>query len=74
MFGELGRMFMLLGVAIFVIGAVLTFAVRIPGLGHLPGDITVERGSFRVYAPFGTMIVLSIVLSILLNIVARFFR
>jgi hypothetical protein len=74
MFSELGRMLMLLGIAVFVIGALLTFAGRVPGLGNLPGDITVERENFRFYAPFGTMIVLSIVLSIILNIVTRFFR
>ena len=49
-------------------------AGRIPGLGNLPGDLTVERGNFRLYAPFGTMIVVSIVLSVILNIVTRFFR
>lgn len=74
MFGELGRWLMIVGVAIFVIGALLTLAGRIPGLGHLPGDLTLERGNFRLYAPFGTMILLSIILSIVLNVVARFFR
>lgn len=74
MFGDMGRTLMLLGVALFVIGALLTFAGRIPGLGNLPGDITVARGNFRLYAPIGTMIVLSVVLSIILNLLARFFR
>ena len=74
MFGDMGRTLMLLGVALFVIGALLTVAGRVPGLGNLPGDITVTRGNFRLYAPIGTMIVLSVVLSIILNLLARFFR
>lgn len=74
MFSELGRLLMLLGILIFVIGIVLTFAGRIPGLGNLPGDISVQRGNFRLYAPIGTMIVLSIILTIILNVLARFFR
>ena len=74
MFTDIGRVLMTLGVAIFVIGVILTFAGRVPGLGNLPGDISVERGNFRFYAPFGTMIVVSIVLSILLNVLGRFFR
>lgn len=74
MFTDIGRVLMTLGALLFVIGVVLTFAGRIPGLGHLPGDISVERGNFRLYAPFGTMIVLSIVLSVLLNVLGRFFR
>lgn len=74
MFTDIGRVLMTLGALLFVIGVVLTFAWRIPGLGNLPGDISVERGNFRLYAPFGTMIVLSIVLSVLLNVLGRFFR
>ena len=74
MFTDIGRVLMTLGVALFVIGVILTFAGRIPGLGNLPGDINIERGNFRFYAPFGTMIVVSIVLSILWNVLGRFFR
>lgn len=74
MFTDIGRVLMTLGVAIFVLGVILTFAGRVPGLGNLPGDISVERGNFRLYAPFGTMVVVSIVLSILLNVLGRFFR
>jgi len=71
---EIGRLLIVLGIAFVVIGLLVTFAGRIPGLGHLPGDLTVERGNFRLYAPFGTMIVVSIVLSVILNIVTRFLR
>lgn len=74
MFTDIGRVLMLLGVALFVIGVLLTLAGRVPGLGNLPGDVSIERGNFRLYAPFGTMIVVSIVLSILLNLLGRFFR
>lgn len=74
MFTDIGRVLMTLGALLFVIGLVLTFAGRIPGLGNLPGDLSIERGNFRLYAPFGTMLVLSIVLSVLLNVLGRFFR
>lgn len=74
MFTDLGRVLMTLGALLFVVGVLLTFAGRIPGLGNLPGDLSIERGNFRLYAPFGTMIVLSIVLSIVLNLLGRFFR
>ena len=74
MFTDLGRVLMTLGALLFVVGVLLTFAGRIPGLGTLPGDLSIERGNFRLYAPFGTMIVLSIVLSIVLNLLGRFFR
>ena len=74
MFTDIGRVLMTLGALLFVVGVLLTFAGRIPGLGQLPGDLSIERGNFRLYAPFGTMIVVSIVLSLLLNVLGRFFR
>ena len=74
MFGEIGRTLMVLGALLFVVGLVLTYAGRMPWLGNLPGDVAVERGNFRLYAPFGTMIIVSIVLSVLLNLIVRLFR
>lgn len=65
---------MLLGGVLFLVGLLLTFSGRIPWLGHLPGDVAIERENLRVYAPFGTMIVVSVVLTILLNLIARLFR
>lgn len=65
---------MLVGGAIFVLGLIMLVAGRIPGLGHLPGDIRVQRGNFTLYAPLGTMVVLSVVLTLILNLVARLWR
>ena len=41
------------------------------GLGRLPGDIVIERENFRLYIPLATCLVLSLVISILLNIFWR---
>ncbi|RIK57789.1 MAG: DUF2905 domain-containing protein [Chloroflexi bacterium] len=71
---DLGRILMLVGGALFMLGLVLLLAGRIPGLGHLPGDIRVQRDNFTLYAPLGTMLLLSIVLTILVNLLARFWR
>ena len=71
---EIGRLLIGLGLTLLVAGLLVTVAGRIPGLGQLPGDISLERGNFRLYAPFGTMIVVSIVLSVILNLVMRFWR
>jgi hypothetical protein len=71
---DLGRLLLIMGGLLLVVGLVLTVAGRIPGLGNLPSDIAIERGNFRLYAPIGTMIVVSLVLTVILNIVMRFFR
>jgi hypothetical protein len=74
MFTDLGRMLILLGVLLFIVGMVITLAGRIPGLGQLPGDIVIERENFRLYIPLGTMIVVSLLLTLILNLVTRLFR
>jgi DUF2905 family protein len=68
--GDLGRMLMIAGGALLLLGALFTVGGRIPWLGRLPGDIAIERENFRFYFPLGT----SILISILLSLVAWFFR
>lgn len=67
---EVGRVILAIGVVLVIVGGLSVLGVRLP-LGRLPGDIAIEgdRGGF--YFPLGTMIVISIVLSVLLNIVLR---
>ena len=60
--GGLGRMLMVAGGLLFVIGLAFTLLGR-TGLGRLPGDIVVERGSFSFYFPIVTSILLSLLLS-----------
>jgi Protein of unknown function (DUF2905) len=67
----LGRFLILFGVVVVVVGAALLFLPRIPWLGRLPGDIVVQRERFTFYFPLATSIVVSIALTILLNL---FFR
>jgi uncharacterized membrane protein YwzB len=57
-------------VVLLVLGGVFLLLGRF-GLDRLPGDIVFQKGNFTVYAPIGLMILVSIVLTILLNV---FFR
>lgn len=65
-----GNVLMLIGGAVLVIGALVRFA---PGLftwfGNLPGDIRIEGESSRVFIPITSMIVVSLVLTLLVNLV-----
>lgn len=70
----LGRMFLIFGGFFLLIGLILTFAGRIPLLGHLPGDIIIRRERFSFYLPLVTSIVLSIVLSLLLTLISGLWR
>jgi hypothetical protein len=63
--GDIGRALMLLGAAVFVLGAALALAGKLPWFGRLPGDIVVERGPVTFYLPLATCVLLSLVLSLL---------
>ena len=62
----LGKVLLVTGLVIAAAGLVLMFSDRIPWLGKLPGDITIEKGNFRIYAPITTCILLSVVISLVL--------
>jgi hypothetical protein len=68
---ELGRVLLIMGIVIAAVGAVLLVAGRVPGLGRLPGDIHVQRGNWTFYAPLGTSIVLSLILTLIFWILGR---
>jgi Protein of unknown function (DUF2905) len=68
---DVGRLLVVLGVLIALVGAGLLLAGRIPWLGRLPGDVVVHRGPLTVYFPIVTSIVLSILLTILVNVFWR---
>jgi hypothetical protein len=57
----LGKLLIAVGVATTLLGAALLLWGRIPLLGTLPGDITIERGNTRIFLPLGTSILLSLV-------------
>lgn len=71
---EMGRWLLFMGIALAVVGGLFLLLGRVPGLGRLPGDINMERGNVRVFAPCGTMILLSILLTIVLNLLIRLRR
>ena len=58
-----GWLLVIVGLIIAGIGFVWLIAPLLPWLGKMPGDISVERGSFRLYFPVVTSIVLSVVLT-----------
>lgn len=67
---EIGRLLLIVGVILVVIGGLAALGVRLP-FGRLPGDIAIEGERGGIYIPIVTMVVISIVLTLLLNL---FFR
>ena len=67
-----GKILVWVGAALIVAGLIVSY---MPGLlswfGRLPGDLRIEHGDRRVFIPITSMIVVSVVLSILLNLLFR---
>ncbi|MBI1877604.1 MAG: DUF2905 domain-containing protein [Chloroflexi bacterium] len=71
----LGKAIVGIGAMLVIIGLILWFAGdKLSWFGRLPGDIRVERPGFSCFFPITTMIIVSIVLSILLSLITRFFK
>ena len=59
------------GIVLIVIGSLFVLFGKVPWFGRLPGDIIIKREGLTVYFPVATMILLSILLTILFNIIGR---
>ena len=70
-FGGFGKTLILLGAVLIVLGAVFLLAPKIPFLGKLPGDIHLKGKNWSFSFPVVTCIVISIVLTLLLNLFSR---
>lgn len=68
---DAGKLLVLVGGIIVLFGLLLIVGGRIPFLGRLPGDISFSRGNTHVYIPIMTGIVISVILTVVLNL---FFR
>jgi len=67
----LGRLLIYIGVVLVLIGAFFLVVAKVPWFGRLPGDVVYRREGLVIYIPLATMILLSLILTILLNIVWR---
>ena len=72
---NIGRLLMIGGIVLFVVGGLVFLATKF-GLpfGRLPGDIRIERDGFSFYFPLGSSILISIVLTIIINVVLRLLK
>lgn len=68
----MARWIILLGVLVLLVGLVLQFAPWLLGwFGKLPGDIRIETASGRVFVPVTSMLIVSVVLTVLVNLFNR---
>lgn len=67
---EVGKFLILSGIILLVLGMIFLVSDKLP-IGRLPGDIQIGSGKFRIFIPIATSILLSIILTLILNFFSR---
>ncbi|MDD3776044.1 MAG: DUF2905 domain-containing protein [Actinomycetota bacterium] len=67
----LGKILIMAGIGLAVLGALFLLFPRVPFLGNLPGDIQVKRENFTLHIPITTSIILSVALTVIINVIIR---
>jgi hypothetical protein len=70
----LGKALVIIGLLLALLGLLVWGGSSLPlvnRLGHLPGDIYIQRGNFSIYLPIATCIVVSILISLLIGLLRR---
>ena len=70
----IGRILLIVGGIIVILGLILIFSQHIPFLGKLPGDIFIKREGFSFYFPIVTLLVLSLLITIIVNVILYFLK
>jgi hypothetical protein len=68
---EIGKILLIAGGIIIAVGLLLTFSNHIPFIGKLPGDIVIKKENFTFYFPLVTFLLISIILTVIINIILR---
>ena len=68
---SIGKSLIFFGIVLIVIGSLFVLFGKVPWFGRLPGDIIIKREGLTVYFPVATMLLLSLLLTILFNIIGR---
>ena len=66
-----GKLLIFFGILLVALGLIFSFGVKIPWLGHLPGDIYIRRESFSLYFPLTTSLLISLILTLVLYLLRR---
>lgn len=66
-----GKSLIYIGIVLVILGLLFSLGGRIPWLGHLPGDIYIERERFSFYFPVTTCLLISIIITLILYFLRR---
>lgn len=66
---SMGKLLIIMGIFLVVVGVAFIWGPKIPFLGKLPGDIYVRKGNFAFYFPVVTCILISLILTLIFTLI-----
>ncbi len=66
-----GKLLIIVGILLVVLGLLFSVGSKIPWLGRLPGDIYIQRGNFTFYFPLATSVLVSLIITLVLCLFRR---
>lgn len=70
-FEGLGKLLIIFGVVLVLLGGLLLVVGKVPFIGRLPGDIYIQKDNFTFYFPLASSLLISILLTLLLSLFSR---
>jgi len=67
----MGKMLIVMGIFLVIIGILMNTGLKIPWIGRLPGDISIQRENLSFYFPLTSCIIISIILTLLFYLFRR---
>ena len=70
-FSELGKPLIFIGILFLLMGSFFLLGGKIPWLGHLPGDVVIEKKNFHFYFPLASCLLASLLLTLLFSLFGK---
>jgi hypothetical protein len=72
---QFGKIFVVTGIIIILVGLIVWFfGDKLTWFGNLQGDVKIEKGKFRFYAPITSMLLISIVISVIVFLIRKYWQ
>jgi len=68
---EIGKLLLILGIILSIMGLIFIFGSKVPGLGRLPGDIFIKKENVTFFFPIVTCILISIIVTLIFSLFRR---
>ena len=67
----MGKMLILTGGILLIIGLMISFGAKIPWIGKLPGDVVIRKDNFSLYFPITSCIIVSLILTLIFSLLRK---